>query len=807
MHQSFRDVCGDVPREYVARGALTVCNRLCAILHRYYVIQQWHRDPFARENHDVAYLHRPNGRGHDAVQVEGGSENEKSDDADAGVKAASSAAEGGTPPIVELAAGGAEESGDGAEKEKVVDDDASAWELEEAEIMRASERCVAQLEPVSKAMHEGQRVLFQQVQARFGSYLDFALFSSTSPLKAAATSRTATTDERERELMRTDHLLDLQHWAEIRALCGMLIKVGGIFCRAPKGEEATGGRVSSHVLGKSMINIERRYFRTFNGANCRRMRDALSRDDWRPLSSESIFAHGGLRGVLKLQSLGFGGKASAVMEAATAIMLSSNGGGGAETGDRSAEKEKEEAQEEGDEEKTGETEKLTLESMNVLELFALRGNPFSDDFFELLTNEMEATEGASHDVVVDETDWSSLIVTSTTCNCFAKLVRRYVQLMIVMPQVTGLAFQGLTQLWDLYLYAVMTSFTTPAARNLLLATDRRVFTLKEQLVRIKKEMGITTASSRNSTAQSAQSDSGSGAAGGDATVELNFPSIISESSLSDMVDLVSQASMRGVAVRSVAVESLKFLTLVLEAVQPTVVELIAGNPKFAKTHTEFCAAFFKRAPSIVDQALYLMYSSTPATVYNPLAFVQRSIASTPWNRSSPPEESNAYVKTLVAELKDIWNKLEALRNVGCDSDATPLPRASQEVLWVHFTARCAECLLEGFSSVRTCSIAGRGLMAMDLTALYRGVRNVHPLDPEIVAAEHPLTPRYGQSYVGAYINAYYEEEEGELLTWIQQNVNQYRASQFETLIQCGVGRKMKKKKLKMLQELVASMCK
>lgn len=90
--------------------------------------------------------------------------------------------------------------------------------------------------------------------------------------------------------------------------------MGGIFCRAPdlddddhvevessaagnggaavvKRQSArSSGRVSSHVLGGSMRNIERRYFKTFNGANCRSMRDALGRDNWRPLPSEvSLF--------------------------------------------------------------------------------------------------------------------------------------------------------------------------------------------------------------------------------------------------------------------------------------------------------------------------------------------------------------------------------------------------------------------------------------------------------------------------------------------------------------------------------------
>jgi hypothetical protein len=351
---------------------------------------------------------------------------------------------------------------------------------------------------------------------------------STSPLKP---SRAAGANERERALMRTDHLLDLQHWAEIRALCGMLVKVrrifnapslsialrrpslarappslsvwrrrvdsliafdtntltttrvqvGGIFCRAPElddddddaadsgaasecGAAVTkrrsarpSGRVSSHVLGGSMRNIERRYFKTFNSANCRSMRDALGRDNWRPLPSEALFAHGGLRGVLKLQSLGFGGKASAVMEAATAVMLSSGGGDAAARSSSSSSAAAAAIVETGDEgecggggaegaaaggagEGEGEGEvdsprtrakKTTLESMNVLELFALRGNPFSDDFFELLASEMSecgesgsAVRGVTHDVVVDETDWSSLVVTSTATNCFAKVGRR-----------------------------------------------------------------------------------------------------------------------------------------------------------------------------------------------------------------------------------------------------------------------------------------------------------------------------------------------------------------------------------------------
>jgi hypothetical protein len=277
-----------------------------------------------------------------------------------------------------------------------------------------------------------------------------------------------------------------------------------------------------------------------------------------------------------------------------------------------------------------------------------------------------------------------------------------------------------------------------------------------------------------------------------------------------MVDMSSERSMSGLAVRCVAVESLRFLTLVLEAVRPTVVALIAGNPKFAKSHTDFCASFFARAPTIVDQALYLMYSAAPAAMYSPMGFVASAVAKASYNGKQPPEESNRYVSILVNELKRVWQRMEALRALADGessmADGIALPRASMEALWVHISARCSESLLEGFATVRTCSVSGRGLMAMDLTALYRGIRNIHPLDSAIVAAEHPLTPRHGQAYVGAYINAYYEEEEGELLSWIQQHVHEYRYAHFDTLIACGVGRKMKKKKLKGIQDIVASMC-
>ena len=121
-----------------------------------------------------------------------------------------------------------------------------------------------------------------------------------------------------------------------------------------------------------------------------------------------------------------------------------------------------------------------------------------------------------------------------------------------------------------------------------------------------------------------------------------------------MVGVRSDQSLCGLAVRCVAVESLRFLTLVLEAVKPTVVALIAGNPKFAKSHTDFCASFFSRAPTIVDQALYLMYSAAPAALYSPMGFVASSVAKASFNGKQPPEESNRYVSVLINELKRVW---------------------------------------------------------------------------------------------------------------------------------------------------------
>ena len=63
----------------------------------------------------------------------------------------------------------------------------------------------------------------------------------------------------------------------------------------------------------------------------------------------------------------------------------------------------------------------------------------------------------------------------------------------------------------------------------------------------------------------------------------------------------------------------------------------------------------------------------------------------------------------------VWQRMETLRALadgdgGGMADRIALPRAAMEALWVHVSARCAESLLEGFATVRSCSISGRGLM-------------------------------------------------------------------------------------------------
>ena len=157
-------------------------------------------------------------------------------------------------------------------------------------------------------------------------------------------------------------------------------------------------------------------------------------------------------------------------------------------------------------------------------------------------------------------------------------------------------------------------------------------------------------------------------------------------------------------------------------------------------------------------------------------------------------------------------------------------------------------LLEGFSRIGKFSTEGRALCSMDLQAFSSGVGAKQILDrcerrkgerkqtkepressssssnpfaeegeeeegeggeqededDDIVSLPPVVNPPYAKNFVSSYVNAWYFEKD-DLLMWISQNREEYSIQQCISLVESGVGQRMKKRERKEVIAKIESM--
>jgi hypothetical protein len=168
----------------------------------------------------------------------------------------------------------------------------------------------------------------------------------------------------------------------------------------------------------------------------------------------------------------------------------------------------------------------------------------------------------------------------------------------------------------------------------------------------------------------------------------------------------------------------------------------------------------------------------------------KQVSAVQWQSDQFFTEHNKYVAEIIRHLAGLWARLESLESQGV------MP-AEREVLWSYAFGFIMEQMVDGFAAAKTCSTSGRGLMSMDLSALQRGVRGIHPLSRK--TPPHCRTKKYAADYIQGY---YYETEEA-LFAWMQPRLHIYKANHMVALARhCIYGQKLKKRQLKAVVDQV-----
>ncbi|KAH9099219.1 hypothetical protein LEN26_016210 [Aphanomyces euteiches] len=186
----------------------------------------------------------------------------------------------------------------------------------------------------------------------------------------------------------------------------------------------------------------------------------------------------------------------------------------------------------------------------------------------------------------------------------------------------------------------------------------------------------------------------------------------------------------------------------------------------------------------MDEARTYVYASvTPASIQ--ASAIPAMIEKASWDVNDMSDKHNEYVVTVVRNCGIFWGSLQG----------SSVPPEVRDELWGFVVRAIMEALVDGFASVKKCSMEGRALMSMDLIALQNGLDLINHV------SNQSQTTMWGRSYVHNFVKAYYYQEP-ELLAFIAANKNRYRKVHLVSLATNGVCSSLRKPAFKDLMHQI-----
>jgi len=449
--------------------------------------------------------------------------------------------------------------------------------------------------------------------------------------------------------------------------------------------------------------------------------------------------------------------------------------------------------------------------------------------FSLLT---ASPSSANADVEVDMTNehrerTEQESVVSSSSVTMASLVGSYVLLMREMRPVAVEAIKGLQELFDFYLYAIVTSFAPFANRFFaddamagafpsLVASVRSVKQRLEQgafaqgifanlVTSLNNSSGKPANDKKSAAARfseklktsrskppSSSSSSSSSASSSSASLSSFFSSSSAAATslanpgpdafprlfkLHFRVELTSPNTLFGLTERLVACESFGFVVFVLERCQTRLAALLPSSE----------AAF--RVPSLVNFCTevwhefrsYMYRNVAPSLL--PFDPINNKMLYAKWDSRELASKHNAYVDSIIATVK---NSDVSLRQLG------GLPPHVTKQLWKETLIYLTSQLVDRFARIEKCSTEGRALMTQDLRVLKNEL--------EAITGLRPL-PSW--EYVNSYVLAYYLPE-SDYLRWVTDHP-EYNLSHYISVAHVGPGTSMNKKQRNEFMKTIESL--
>ena len=249
--------------------------------------------------------------------------------------------------------------------------------------------------------------------------------------------------------------------------------------------------------------------------------------------------------------------------------------------------------------------------------------------------------------------------------------------------------------------------------------------------------------------------------------------------VSQMIN-IRQPPLFGLYERSVAAESLTHLFSAIEKLtEKRLQDLIPKNKK------PLVVQFLKSMKASTEEVKECIYGRTVKYLLFDFPYMEKypdKIANCKYLIQVLGDQCNKFV----FELRDDMKKFFSIKLQTIDDR---LPEQSINSLWDLAIKYVVDLLVEGFARVKKCNNEGRVLMQLDLQTFTTELQRMLPssyLDAKQGNVPHVAIAR-------SYIQAYYEQNDSDLLEWVKKNVHYFTVKQMVAIATIGIGATLTKK--------------
>ncbi|GLD94901.1 hypothetical protein PINS_up003526 [Pythium insidiosum] len=360
--------------------------------------------------------------------------------------------------------------------------------------------------------------------------------------------------------------------------------------------------------------------------------------------------------------------------------------------------------------------------------------------------ELSPTQAEVSNQLIEEDEF---VLTSSSLSGFVRLCGVYLKMMYHLPHIAWDVFLLLLNLHDFYLYAVFTNFVEPDRAAQLfraqLADVPRWDTLRHTLARVARDFSsgetilqasiipaessvFVVPSHEKKTALLGKPSTPSAAPNEREQVVLRRLTRIPKA-MEQCGDNNSYAFVE----RCVAVASVASQTKVLDALRSLAATYLAER------YHCLVEDVYKRSQDAAHQLQDFVFRSTASAILKPSS-VTSAVLEVRWDEVKfLRERHNDYVVGIVRKCGEVWGTVQ-IHNDGS------VPVAARDALWTALVQEVMDAVLLGFSLVPRCTPQGRALMSMDLLALQTGLDLINHVSSTRITRGYEYVSRFVKAF-------------------------------------------------------------